>query len=145
MENKEKVIEETNVDETPKSTGGKIWAFLKKWGLVGIIGAALVSGGTWLFTTMDNLKDKNIQLETRMESYEAIREAQWKRLYHFDTVQMENTVEIEVNKRLYNILVYSEKIDPNELPELKIEKNLRRSKSFEDFKKDSIIEQNQKK
>jgi len=138
-------MSEEKQEQTPKSTTGKIWAFLKKWGLVGIIGAALVSSGTWLFTTIDNIKDENIELRTRMESYEAQRDAQWKRLYHFDDIQVENTIEIETTKRLYNIVVYSEKLNHKDLPPLPTERKPRKSKTFEDFKKDAIMEQRQMK
>jgi len=127
-------------DKTETKPTSKIWAFLKKWGLTGAIGTIVVGAGTWIFTTIDNLKDQNIELRTKMENYEVVREAQWRRLYHFNDIQIKNTIEIQTSKRLYNIIVYSKKINEKSLPKHTIDKvEVHKSMSFEDFKKHSMM------
>jgi hypothetical protein len=117
----------------------KLWAALKRWGLTGILTTVLGAAGTWLFTTIDNLKDENIAIKQQLIEERKQREAMWMRLYHFSDVQQRTQVQVEVAKQLYNILVYSEKKGPKDLTMIDTEPltDLRPT-TFEEFKQETL-------
>jgi hypothetical protein len=134
-------MSEKNEDKKAVTGWQKVWVLAKKYGLVSIVGTILVSAGTWAFTTIDNLKDENIALKQQMEDNKVHREAMWMRLYYYMEQQQKLGVQVEVNKQLYNILVYSQSKKYNKLPPVNIDKMLTpKSKTYEDFKKESLMQ-----
>jgi len=143
MSEEKETLEEVSEEEVVPVTGwAKMWLLMKRYGLVSIFGTIMVSAGTWAFTTIDNLKDENITLKQQMVDNKYHREAMWMRLYYYMDQQQRLGAQVEVNKQLYNMLVYSKK-ELKDLPRLankSIDNDPMKPKTYQDFKRESLMQ-----